>query len=80
MRQKSGIYMPLPGCIEELDVLAEKFVRASAAEDRAKLLKEAEAVAAKHDNERKRSRAAMYVKVMKKIVEEGVGFVTKEVS
>ena len=29
MRQKTGIYMPLPGCLEEFDVIADKLMTAS---------------------------------------------------
>lgn len=48
VRDNSGIYLSLPGCIRNLDVLAIKFQTANK-DDREKILKETEAVLEKLD-------------------------------
>merc|ERR1712241_154206 len=42
VRQKTGIYMPLPGCLEEFDIIADKLMTASDAGAKGKLVVEAE--------------------------------------
>ncbi len=75
LRQKTGVYLPLAGCIESMDLLAAKMVEAGADADG--LVKEAEAEAAKVPEKNKR-RADIYVKIMRKIAAEGTGFAEKE--
>lgn len=79
IRQNSGVYMPLAGCIEEFDKLADRMVKAG--DDKSeleKILKEAEAAAAKLTEEKQKKKADNYVKIMKKIVSDGKDFVAKE--
>jgi hypothetical protein len=76
LRQNTGIYMPLLGCIEEYDHLADKIVNG---EDAAKVLKEAEKMAGElKDDDNNKRRADTYVKILKKIKSDGIEFVAKE--
>merc|ERR1712106_505837 len=77
IRQKSGIYLPLPGCIEEFDLLVDKLLRA-AKQDRKKVLREAEDLWDKVHGPKMHKRADIYVKIMKKIVDTDISFVKKE--
>jgi len=77
IRQKSGIYLPLPGCIEEFDLLVDKLLR-SAKEDQKKVLREAEDLWDKIHGPKMHKRADIYVKIMRKIVDTDFSFVTKE--
>jgi len=77
VRQKSGIYLSLPGCIEEFDKLVDKLLSAPEA-DRQSVLKEAEALWDKTHGPRMAKRADIYVKLMRKVVATGPSFVAKE--
>merc|ERR1712086_116830 len=77
IRQKSGIYLPLPGCIEEFDLLVDKLLR-SGKEDQKKILREAEDLWDKIHGPKMHKRADIYVKIMRKIVDTDFSFVTKE--
>merc|ERR1712106_386471 len=77
IRQKSGIYLPLPGCIEEFDLLVDKLLR-SGKEDQKKVLREAEDFWDKVHGPKMHKRADIYVKIMRKIVDTDISFVTKE--
>jgi len=77
IRQKSGIYLPLPGCIEEFDLLVDKLLRA-ASQDQKKVLREAEDLWDKIHGPKMHKRADIYVKIMKKIVDTDISFVKKE--
>jgi len=77
VRQKSGIYLSLPGCIEEFDKLVDKLL-AAAEPDRQTVLKEAEDLWDKTHGPRMAKRADIYVKLMRKVVAAGPGFVVKE--
>jgi len=80
LRQHTGIYLPLAGCIESLDALADKILATQDKDMWAKIMKEAEAEAAKlgGEGEKQRKRADLYVKIMKKIISDGLGFAEKE--
>jgi len=70
VKQKSGIYLPLPGCMEEFDNLAARLMSAGSAGEKGKVMAEAEkAFAATTDNKK----ADIYLKIMRKIVAEGPG-------
>ena len=70
IKQKSGIYLPLPGCLEEFDELAARLVAADTAGEKGKVVAEAEkGLAAAAD----KSKAEIYVKIMRKMVKEGAG-------
>jgi len=77
VRQKSGIYLSLPGCIEEFDKLVDKLLSAPEAEKQS-VLKEAEALWDKTHGPRMAKRADIYVKLMRKVVATGPSFVAKE--
>ena len=77
VRQKSGIYLSLPGCIEQFDKLVDKLL-AAAESDKQSVLKEAEALWDKTHGPRMAKRADIYVKLMRKVVATGPGFVAKE--
>ena len=77
VRQKSGIYLSLPGCIEEFDKLVDKLL-AAAEPDKQSVLKEAEALWDKTHGPRMAKRADIYVKLMRKVVATGPSFVAKE--
>ena len=78
VRKNSGIYLPLPGCIEEFDKLVDKLLVVSK-DERAGVLKEAEVLWDKTHGPRMSKRADIYVKIMRKIVDSDTDFVTKEV-
>ncbi|GAB1600668.1 endoplasmic reticulum resident protein 29-like [Argonauta hians] len=67
--KNSDLWLGMPGCLEEYDTLAKKFVRAST-EERQKILSEAEELKEKYNNDMQRSIATIYVKTMKKILEK----------
>merc|ERR1711892_408863 len=77
IRQKSGIYLPLPGCIEEFDLLVDKLLR-SGKEDQKKVLREAEDLWDNVHGPKMHKRADIYVKIMRKIVDTDISFVKKE--
>ena len=77
VRQKSGIYLSLPGCIEQFDKLVDKLLAAPES-DRQAVLKEAEDLWDKTHGPRMAKRADIYVKLMRKVVAAGPGFVAKE--
>ena len=77
VRQKSGIYLSLPGCIEEFDLLVDKLLKASR-EDQKKVLREAEDLWDKVHGPKMHKRADIYVKIMRKIVDTDISFVKKE--
>jgi len=78
IRQTSGIYMPLQGCIEEFDKLADKLLKATDEEDKKKIVREAEDEWDKVQGIKGQKRAEVYVKVMRKVLNEGAAFVKKE--
>lgn len=78
VRKNSGIYLPLPGCIEDFDKLVDKLLVVTK-EERAGVLKEAEDLWDKTHGPRMSKRADIYIKIMRKIVDSDTDFVTKEV-
>jgi len=77
VRQKSGIYLPLPGCIEEFDLLVDKLLK-SPKDKQKKVLREAEDLWDKVHGPKMHKRADIYVKIMRKIVDTDISFVKKE--
>ena len=77
VRQKSGIYLSLPGCIEQFDKLVDKLLAATES-DKQSVLKEAEDLWDKTHGPRMAKRADIYVKLMRKVVATGPSFVAKE--
>lgn len=72
IKQKSGIYLPLPGCLEEFDELAARLVAASSAGEKGKVVADAEK-ALLAANATDKPKADMYVKIMRKMAKEGAG-------
>ncbi|KAM8797516.1 endoplasmic reticulum resident protein 29 [Eudromia elegans] len=76
--KSNGIYLGMPGCLKEYDLLASKFVSASEKSERQSLLKKGqEALARTKENDKKS--AEQYLKIMSKIVEQGEEFAANEV-
>lgn len=76
-RSKSGIYLTLPGCIEEFDKLVDKLLDTSK-EGQESVLKEAEDLWDKTHGPKMAKRADVYVKLMRKVVSTGASFISKE--
>lgn len=76
IRDNTDIYIGLPGCLEEYDKLAIKFASTGNKEP---LLKESEGLLNNLKDEGEKSTAQIYVKFMKKIIENGLSFVSQEV-
>lgn len=81
MRQKSGIYLPLPGCLEEFDRLADKLMSATTPGEKGKVMAEAEKVLIDltADEADKAKKAEIYVKIMRKVSIEGEAFAASEI-
>ena len=79
IRQKTGIYLPLPGCIEEFDTLATRLLTAENAGEKGKVMAEAEKTFLAIPTEStKKAKADIYIKIMRKVVKEGNEFADKE--
>jgi len=76
IKSKSGVYLPLPGCIVELDQLTEDFVGSSTKQQEAKV-RAAEEIAKQLDGNSIKN-AKIYIKLMRKVSAEGSGFLAKE--
>merc|ERR1712110_258691 len=72
-----GIYLSLPGCIEEFDKLVDKLLAATES-DKQSVMKEAEVLWDKTHGPRMAKGADIYVKLMRKVVATGPSFVAKE--
>ncbi|XP_047032480.1 protein windbeutel [Helicoverpa zea] len=75
VRENTGIYLSLPGCVKELDKLAIQFMK-SKKDDRKKVLKKAEDYVKNMDKES--SSGKIYKTIMEKILEKGDEFVQFE--
>ncbi|GBP00557.1 Endoplasmic reticulum resident protein 29 [Eumeta japonica] len=76
IREKSGIYLSLPGCIRQLDLLAVQFIK-SDKENREKLLKETESFIKELESKNAAS-GKVYKTVMQKIIDKGDSFIKTE--
>ncbi|KAH0550617.1 endoplasmic reticulum resident protein 29 [Cotesia glomerata] len=76
VRAKTGIYLGLPGCVEQLDKLAEEFKTADEAK-RKEILSQAKNLEKTLPEEQKLA-AKVYMKMMDKIMEKGDEFVKSE--
>ena len=77
IRQKSGIYLPRPGCVEEFDNLADRLMTLTDSGSKGKIIVEAETIK-ENLNEDKAKKAEIYIKIMHKVVSEGEKFIDKE--
>ena len=73
----AGLWLGLPGCLEQFDKIVKEFTKASD-EEKAKLVTKAEEEAGKLTNEKQKASAEMYIKTMKKVVEKGNEFINTE--
>ncbi|XP_076307259.1 endoplasmic reticulum protein 29-like protein wbl [Tachypleus tridentatus] len=78
IRQHSNVRLVLNKCLPQFDELAERFTLTEEKEKREKILKEATDLKAALDKEDERKYGDVYVKMMKKILERGNGFVASE--
>ena len=81
IRQHSGVYLPLPGCLEEFDRLADRLMSATSPGDKGKVMAEAEKalIDLKGKDDEKAKKAEIYVRVMRKVSSEGQAFATSEI-
>lgn len=76
IRQKTGVYLPMPGCIEVMDEAVDTFLKS---DDLKSALGEAKKFAeSKNFSGKNEKRAAVYVKFMEKVAEKGRDFVDIE--
>jgi len=81
VKSSTGIYVGLPGCIEQFDKIAQEFIKGSDKSKREELLKQAKDMAAKgFDSPKNTEHANIYLKLMEKILEKGDEFVQNEIS
>jgi endoplasmic reticulum protein 29 len=73
-----GIYIGLPGCVEELDKLAKGFATSSKDEQAQRLSKAEEVVSTLKDDEK--SNGQVYINIMKKVQEKGEAYPKAEQS
>lgn len=76
--KSNGIYLGMPGCLKEYDMLASKFVSTTEKSERQSLLKKGQESLEKAKESEKKS-AEQYLKIMSKILEQGEEFAANEV-
>ena len=74
----TGLWLGLPGCIEQLDKIVKDFTTASD-DEKTKLLAKAEEESSKLTTESQKASADMYIKTMKKVIEKGNDFIDTEI-
>ena len=74
-----GLWIGLPGCVEEFDQLAKSFFKATGDEQKA-VFEKVQTAAAAITDEKKKLSADVYVKTMQKILEKGKEFVETELT
>ncbi|KAG8233421.1 hypothetical protein J437_LFUL013415 [Ladona fulva] len=79
IRSTSGIYIGLPGCLEDFDRLVTTFVAETDEKLKRKVLREAEDLWDKAKGKSEQRAAETYVKLMRKMLEKGPDFVDTEV-
>lgn len=80
VKTHTGVYIGLPGCIEDFDRVAEQFIRNKDKAERAQLMKKAKDMLAKGlDTPQATDMANIYIKLMEKITEKGDEFVKNEI-
>ncbi|CAL8129566.1 unnamed protein product [Orchesella dallaii] len=80
VKTNTGVYIGLPGCIEEFDTIAQDFIKSRDKEHREKLMKQARSMIEKGlDTQKSQEMANIYLKLMEKILEKGDEFVKAEI-
>ncbi|CBY12622.1 unnamed protein product [Oikopleura dioica] len=76
--KQNGVYVGLPTCIERFDELAAEFMNASSKDEKEQVQKKAQAAADRIEDKLEKYHAETYVKIMKKLIENGKEFIAKE--
>lgn len=80
VKSQTGVYIGLPGCIEDFDKIAGEFIKNKDKELREKLMAQAkELLASGLDTPKGEEIANTYIKLMEKIMEKGDEFVQNEI-
>ncbi|XP_032239133.2 endoplasmic reticulum resident protein 29 [Nematostella vectensis] len=75
----TGLWIGLPGCVEEFDTLAKEFLQTPVSEA-GMVVSKAEKLVKETSDEKGKSSGDMYVKIMKKIQEKGTGYIDTEIT
>ena len=78
IQEHSGLWIGRENCIESFDNLVKEFINGGESERQA-LLNSAEEEKDKLELEEQKKSAEIYIKVMKKMLEKGKGFVAMEI-
>ncbi|KAK6636412.1 hypothetical protein RUM43_010073 [Polyplax serrata] len=78
IRQNSGVYIGLPGCLEEFDQIAMEFSKQVSIEKKKQLLRKMENLWDSATGKSNQKSAETYVKTMRKIIEKGNEFADSE--
>ncbi|KFM56949.1 Endoplasmic reticulum resident protein 29, partial [Stegodyphus mimosarum] len=78
IKQHSNVRLVLDKCLPQFDELAEKFMAADAKEERKKIFVEAKDLALSLSDDGEKKSGDVYVKMMQKVIERGVGFIASE--
>ncbi|CAG5098885.1 Oidioi.mRNA.OKI2018_I69.XSR.g16061.t1.cds [Oikopleura dioica] len=76
--KQNGVYVGLPTCIERFDELAADFMKSEKKGEKQEIQEKAQAAADKISDKLEKYHAETYVKIMKKILEQGEDFISKE--
>lgn len=77
--KESGLWLGLPGCIKEFDVLARRLIKATTDDERKTIYAEAEKEKEKITSTTGKEHAGIYVKTMQKVIEVGKDFISTEI-
>jgi len=81
VKSGTGVYIGLPGCIEQFDKIAQEFIKIREKERRDELMIQAKLLIAKgFDTPKSTEMANIYLKLMEKILEKGDDFVKNEIA
>jgi endoplasmic reticulum protein 29 len=80
VKTHTGVYIGLPGCIEDFDKIAAEFIKIKDTKKREELLTKAKDMVEKGlETPKSTEYAQIYVKLMEKIIEKGDEFVKNEI-